>query len=505
MKFYKYLSAALIAGSAGLWLMSGSATAQVSVPKVNKSQKNVQNAADPDLKAKAKSNVDAKAKANSQASPNTDLDAKAKAQTDAQIRNKANVDGKADIRSKADVDSKAGTRNKAGTRSNVDGKRGNRSNADINSKADIRGNAGVDSEADLRGNAGLQSDSDLGWEFNDNSDDSLTLSNVSENGIAARAGLRAGDQILSVNNQRFNSTTRLNTFLSRQQGRRMPLVYLRNGQRHSVMITPRGGVAARGNRGRQVDRPMILGTTFVGDSRGLVVNDVYENSPAHQAGLRAGDEIVCFNGWSYRDADQFASWMNRFPRGRALPMTYRRDGRTYSTRVTLADPNTQGFARSDRSDRLPPAPQGEFEGRELRSRDYAEGEFQGRRRTAMRPNFDEMTREQLRQEVEQLRRENESLRQNLDSIQGEASDVPNTGIETKTETELNGPRDLDVESETDLNDKTEIDSETKIDDGNTIKSETEVETEELENDVKSKTRLPQPAPKNEKLETPLNR
>ena len=197
------------------------------------------------------------------------------------------------------------------------------------------------------------------------------------------------------------------------------------------MITPRRNAAFRGDPASNGHQPMPLGTTFADNSRGLVINDVSDGSPASRAGLRSGDRIACFNGWSFQNPAQFGTWLNRFPRGRSLPVTYARNGRLYSTQVTLGGMNGNSAGGvpptyDNNSGRTvpPPAPGAET----------AQNTNTGNRRTALRPNFDAMTRTQLEQEIQQLRQENNRLRKQLDGQpEGGKADQPGTQNNNQTD------------------------------------------------------------------------
>lgn len=426
MKYLNFLPTALVAGAASLWLVGDGVSAQQQPPNPDQVQKNVQKHVEGDVQTEADVQAEAKARSND----------RTQAQPDADVKGR------------------------------------------IRANADRQGDARI----------GAQSDSQLGVQFDDRTSDALTISSANESGLAARAGLREGDRIVSINGRRFNTSQDIDVFLDQNRGQRLPITYIRDGRRYSTDLVWNDNDRSRKAQRIRGDsdnnrRVGLLGTSFRNDAQGVVLHNVRTGSSAHQAGLRSGDRIVCFNGWSYRNADQFTRWVNRFPKGQALPVTYRRDGRLHSTRVTLADPDSRTFAesrgemRDDRGRRMPPAPG------ELRDAESDEGEFEGRRRAAFRPNFDEMSRAELQREVERLSRENERMRRDLDGQRR------NRGPETP-DAEIDGETDIDVESG--LNRNNEIDAEADVDADAQIEGESDLD---VETDVEVDA--------DENLETPL--
>jgi serine protease Do len=94
--------------------------------------------------------------------------------------------------------------------------------------------------------------------------------------------------------------------------------------------------------GRVVDHAS-LGATVSTDSDGRVtVDDILEGSDAFRRGLRYGDELLTFAGREVNSANAFKNALGTFPAGWPVPLTYRRDGKEFETRVRLAANHREG-------------------------------------------------------------------------------------------------------------------------------------------------------------------
>jgi S1-C subfamily serine protease len=87
--------------------------------------------------------------------------------------------------------------------------------------------------------------------------------------------------------------------------------------------------------GRIVDHATLgalVSTTAAGPVR---VDDILETSDAYRRGLRYGDEIVEFAGREIRSANRLKNALGIFPPGWLVPLSYRRGGQRFDTRVQL--------------------------------------------------------------------------------------------------------------------------------------------------------------------------
>jgi serine protease Do len=94
--------------------------------------------------------------------------------------------------------------------------------------------------------------------------------------------------------------------------------------------------------GRIVDHASLGATVSSDAKRRVVVDDILENSDAYRRGLRYGDEIVRFGGREIASANAFKNALGTYPNDWRVPLTYRRDGKEFDTRVRLAASHRAG-------------------------------------------------------------------------------------------------------------------------------------------------------------------
>ncbi|HEX4149950.1 MAG TPA: PDZ domain-containing protein, partial [Pirellulales bacterium] len=88
--------------------------------------------------------------------------------------------------------------------------------------------------------------------------------------------------------------------------------------------------------GRILDHA-TLGARVANDDQGRVlVSDILEESDAYRRGLRYDDEIVTFGGRPIHTANAFKNVLGIFPKDWQVPLSYRREGKTYDVFVRLA-------------------------------------------------------------------------------------------------------------------------------------------------------------------------
>jgi S1-C subfamily serine protease len=160
----------------------------------------------------------------------------------------------------------------------------------------------------------------------------LVISQVTGDSWARRAGLRTGDQIISVNGNRIDSQRNFNRYLVGRSGQRIPIVIWRDGQQQTVYWTG----SNQYNQGRETfaqdrweDRQYdddeddyqqqsgaFLGVDF--DTRyrdAVVVRRVHPNSPAQRFGVRAGDTILSINGETVTSGEDVSEMVSEMSPG----------------------------------------------------------------------------------------------------------------------------------------------------------------------------------------------
>ena len=127
--------------------------------------------------------------------------------------------------------------------------------------------------------------------------------------LALAIGLGGGPMVGSAEAQRPGERVRAMRFVEQAAG-------------------PQIGLAVREVTPADVERESLV------SSRGAVVSAVTDGSPADEAGVRAGDVVVAFDGETVRSARQLSRLVQETPPGRAAGITVRRDGARLELEVT---------------------------------------------------------------------------------------------------------------------------------------------------------------------------
>ena len=73
------------------------------------------------------------------------------------------------------------------------------------------------------------------------------------------------------------------------------------------------------------------------EDRGVLINQVFENSPAEKAGLKEEDIILKYNGKDITDPTQLRNLVASTPPGKEVEITIFRDGKVITTKVTIEE------------------------------------------------------------------------------------------------------------------------------------------------------------------------
>jgi S1-C subfamily serine protease len=162
---------------------------------------------------------------------------------------------------------------------------------------------------------------------------------VQTNGPAAMAGIRAGDQILSVRGTRVTTPAELATIVGQTgSGNNLDVVYRRNGQ--DFRVSPRVGSYSDlfGPDSGMADQRPAIGTRLRETAGGgPVVIAVAPNSPAAQAGLQPGDQIVAINNQNVNSSQAVVAELHRARIGNSIQIRYMRDGNTQEATLPVRD------------------------------------------------------------------------------------------------------------------------------------------------------------------------
>ena len=163
------------------------------------------------------------------------------------------------------------------------------------------------------------------------------VGDLAQGSIAARAGLRSGDEIRAINGsavtgQRDVVFGLLDAMSSR--GEAALAVRAADGAVHTVTLS----VPDAAQRRRLTEPAELfrgLGFQFWAPPIPAVLGQVMPDGPAARAGLKAGDQIVAIEGAPVSDFREIVARISAHP-GETLAITYRRGGVEQTARVAVA-------------------------------------------------------------------------------------------------------------------------------------------------------------------------
>ena len=146
---------------------------------------------------------------------------------------------------------------------------------------------------------------DYGVWFGPRGTQGLTVDYLANNGVLATAGLKAGDQLVSINGQPVTSEAQFVQMLGTPAtgGQPYQMVVLRGGQRQTLTVQPNALTQGIVNWDPFYQYGMVM------DDRtpnAYTVQRVYPRTPAYYAGLRAGDVINTVGGQRIASMDAFS-------------------------------------------------------------------------------------------------------------------------------------------------------------------------------------------------------
>ncbi len=162
------------------------------------------------------------------------------------------------------------------------------------------------------------------------------VGDVTQSSVAARAGLRSGDEILSINDspvvgQRDVMFDLLDAVSSR--GEANITVRGKNGVTRLADLS----IPDRDERVRLTEPAALLhglGFDFWQPPQPSILGEVSADGPAARAGLRTGDQIVAINGEPVSDFGQLVAIVSARP-GQTLAFKYRRAGEEHTVRIPV--------------------------------------------------------------------------------------------------------------------------------------------------------------------------
>ena len=111
------------------------------------------------------------------------------------------------------------------------------------------------------------------------------------------------------------------------------LVTAVSAQTTRVQVEPRErSVFALDGRGSQLG--VMVSDVAATSAPGARIDEVNEDSPAHKAGIKAGDVVVEYDGEKVRSARQFTRLVQETPEGRPVTIALMRDGKRQTVTAT---------------------------------------------------------------------------------------------------------------------------------------------------------------------------
>ena len=145
------------------------------------------------------------------------------------------------------------------------------------------------------------------------------VSRMVSGGASEAAGLQRGDRIVSFNGIEHPKWKTIQGEALLAPGQPLPVVVERNGQPVSLMITP----VSRVEEGDTVGELDFL--PDYGDVP-IILREVTADSPASEAGLQPGDQILAVAGQPVHSSEQVTRFVSEH-KGQPITITVKRDGR----------------------------------------------------------------------------------------------------------------------------------------------------------------------------------
>ncbi|HWA20249.1 MAG TPA: Do family serine endopeptidase [Devosia sp.] len=171
------------------------------------------------------------------------------------------------------------------------------------------------------------------------------ITEVAPDSPAAKAGLQAGDAIIKIDGVDVDAPQGFDfRFATKELGSKSVLTYVRSGQTAEVTVdvAPAATEAATveitgdtrfaGTSASAITAPVAQDLNLPFDSKGIVVMDVAQGSPADRMGLQKGDIIVSIDGEEIGDVNRFKELVSGRTRGWQIVLE--RDGKTIQSFIS---------------------------------------------------------------------------------------------------------------------------------------------------------------------------
>jgi S1-C subfamily serine protease len=152
----------------------------------------------------------------------------------------------------------------------------------------------------------------------------MLIQQVTPNSPADKAGLVPGDFVYKMDGVTVTNQQLFNQVLSASGGVIQMVVQGKNGQFRQLVIPLQPD-------GARISAPYILGVRGAYGVLGLTLNKVYAGTPADQAGIKVGDQIVTMNNFKIANDAQFFQVL--YASSGRLYLQIRRAGKIYFVKV----------------------------------------------------------------------------------------------------------------------------------------------------------------------------
>jgi S1-C subfamily serine protease len=174
--------------------------------------------------------------------------------------------------------------------------------------------------------------------------DGVLLTDVPANSAAAKAGLQKGDRLVAIAGETVQDAMAYMTQLrALQPGETVQFTVARGGKQLQVSMQVQAATASQrgqggpgGRGGRSPATRFGAIPDFRGDGgNGVVLSRVQEDTPAAEAGLKAGDRIIAINGQPVEDVRAFVQAMSNLGEGAKIEVAIRRGDKEQKVQVVL--------------------------------------------------------------------------------------------------------------------------------------------------------------------------
>ncbi|EMU8998363.1 Do family serine endopeptidase [Providencia rettgeri] len=181
----------------------------------------------------------------------------------------------------------------------------------------------------ILGIKGTEMNSDIAKAFNIDAQRGAFVSEVIPKSSAAKAGIKSGDVLVSVDGKRINSFAELRAKIGTSQiGKEITIGLIRSGKPIDVKVVLENdeGTATKAEKLSESLLGATISNAIISNTKGVQVDSVAPKSPAAAIGLMKGDLIFGVNDSRVETIDQFRKIIDDKPP--VLAMKVLRDGET---------------------------------------------------------------------------------------------------------------------------------------------------------------------------------